>query len=74
MSDMYAIFASIGKHMPMNKKEKIGEANSDLVTSSLHYRATVLLITVFCLLVTCTEWIAGIYLFLTTLTLENYIL
>ena len=54
----------------MKKKEKIGEANSELLTSSLHYRATVLLITVFCLLVTCTEWIAGIDFFFANLPMK----
>ena len=56
---MYAIFASIGEHIPFKKKEKIGEANSEGAINMLHYRATVLVILTFSLLVTSTEWIAG---------------
>ena len=61
MSGLISLFASLGQHMPMNKKEKRNEANEEPFTSTLHYRATVLLITVFCILVTCTEWIGGRY-------------
>ena len=54
-------FASIGDHMPLTKKEKLGEANEEPFTSMLHYRGTVLLIAAFCILVTSTEWIGGMY-------------
>lgn len=56
---VYAIFASIGEHMPFKKKEKLGEANSEGAINLLHYRATVMLVMAFCLLVTSTELIAG---------------
>ena len=56
---MYAVFASIGEHIPFKKKEKIGEANSEGPVCLLHYRATVMIILAFSLLVTSTEWIAG---------------
>jgi len=56
---MYALFASIGEHIPFKKKEKIGEANSEGPVCLLHYRATVMIILAFSLLVTSTEWIAG---------------
>ena len=59
MTSMIAIFASIGEHMPYKKKEKRGEANPEGSVLTLHYRATVLLIMTFCLMVTSTEWIAG---------------
>jgi hypothetical protein len=61
MSDLLTIFASIGDHLPMRKKEKLGEANEEPFSSILHYRGTVLLLTVFCILVTSTEWIGGMY-------------
>ena len=56
---VYALFASIGEHIPFKKKEKIGEANSEGAVNLLHYRATVLIIIAFSLLVTSTELIAG---------------
>lgn len=60
MSEVYAIFATIGEHIPFKKKEKIGEANSEGSINLLHYRATVLVIISFCLLVTSVDLIAGI--------------
>ena len=59
MSEVYAIFATIGEHIPFKKKEKIGEANSEGSINLLHYRATVLVIICFCLLVTSVDLIAG---------------
>ena len=59
MSEVYAIFATIGEHIPFKKKEKIGEANSEGSINLLHYRATVLIIISFCLLVTSVDLIAG---------------
>jgi len=56
---VYALFGSIGEHIPFKKKEKIGEANSEGAISLLHYRASVLVILTFSLLVTSTELIAG---------------
>ena len=56
---VYAMFSSIGEHIPFKKKEKIGEANPEGAVCPLHYRGSVLLILTFCLLVTSTEWIAG---------------
>lgn len=61
MSEVYAIFATIGEHIPFKKKEKIGEANSEGSINLLHYRATVLVIICFCLLVTSVDLIAGKY-------------
>ena len=59
MSEVYTIFATIGEHIPFKKKEKIGEANSEGSINLLHYRATVLVILCFCLLVTSVDLIAG---------------
>ena len=60
MSGIVGVFASIGEHIPFKKKEKLGEVNSEGVICSFHYRGSVLLILSCALLVTTTEWIAGI--------------
>ena len=49
--------------MPFKKKEKLGEANSEGPINLLHYRATVMLLMAFCLLVTSTELIAGMLIY-----------
>ena len=59
MSGIVGVFASIGEHIPILKKEKFGEPEPEGVISRLHYRLTVMLIIAFCLLVTTTEWVAG---------------
>jgi len=59
MSGIVGVFASIGEHLPMMKKEKFGEPNPEGAIARMHYRGTVMLIATFCLLVTTTEWVSG---------------
>jgi hypothetical protein len=59
MAGIVGIFASIGEHIPILKKEKFGEPNPEGKICSFHFRGTVLLILGFCILVTSTEWISG---------------
>ena len=61
MSGIVGIFASIGEHIPFTKSEKRGRADSEGSVCSFHYRGTVLLLIAFSILVTTTEWIAGIH-------------
>lgn len=53
------LFASIGEHIPILKKEKLGEPDPEGHIKAAHYRGTTLLILGCCLLVTCTEWVSG---------------
>ena len=53
------LFASIGEHIPILKKEKLGEPDPEGHIKAAHYRGTTLLILACCLLVTCTEWVSG---------------
>jgi len=60
MAGIVGIYASIGEHVPwITKREKYTEAQSESWVNRCHYRATTLLILVFTLAVTSTEWIAG---------------
>ncbi len=59
MAGVVGVFAAIGEHIPMLKKEKFGEPHPEGEISRFHYRGTVMLIGCFCLLVTTTEWISG---------------
>ena len=59
MSGIVGIFASIGEHIPILKKEKFGEPHPEGEISRFHYRGTSMLILACCLLVTSTEWISG---------------
>ena len=59
MSGIVGVFATIGEHIPILKKEKFGEPKPEGEISRFHYRGTVMIIMAFCLLVTTTEWVAG---------------
>jgi len=59
MSGVVGIFASIGDHIPILKKEKFGQPDPEGLIASFHYRGTTLMIFGFMLLVTSTEWISG---------------
>lgn len=59
MAGVVGLFASIGEHIPILKKEKFGLPDPEGIINSFHYRGTSLLILAFCLMVTCTEWISG---------------
>ena len=64
MSGIVGIFASIGEHIPFTKSEKRYRADTEGSVCSFHYRGTVLLLLAFSILVTTTEWIAGIHNYL----------
>ena len=59
MAGVVGLFASIGEHIPILKKEKFGQPDPEGYINALHYRGTTILIMTFCLMVTCTEWISG---------------
>ena len=59
MSGIVGLFASIGDHIPILKKEKFGQPDPEGIIASFHYRGTSLLIFGFTLMVTCTEWVSG---------------
>ena len=60
MAGIVGIYASIGEHVPwITKREKYHEPVSESWVNRCHYRATSLLILVFVIAVTSTEWIAG---------------
>lgn len=59
MSGIVGVFASIGEHIPILKREKYTEPNPEGLVSSFHYRGTMMIIISCCLLVTSTEWVAG---------------
>lgn len=59
MAGIVGIFASIGEHIPILKKEKFGVPDPEGQISAFHYRGTCLLLLCFCIMVTCTEWISG---------------
>jgi len=59
MSGIVGLFASIGDHIPILKKEKFGQPDPEGIIASFHYRGTALLIFGFTLMVTCTEWVSG---------------
>ena len=59
MAGIVGIFAAIGEHIPILKKEKFGVPDPEGKVAAFHYRGTCLLIIAFVLLVTCTEWISG---------------
>jgi len=54
-----ALFASIGEHLPILKKEKYSAPDPEGKINALHYRATVMLILAMTLLVTSTDWISN---------------
>ena len=51
MSGVVGIFASIGDHIPILKKEKFGQPDPEGIIASFHYRGTSLLIFGFMLMV-----------------------
>jgi len=59
MSGVVGIFASIGDHIPILKKEKFGQPDPEGFIASFHYRGTTLMIFGFMLLVTSGEYISG---------------
>lgn len=59
MAGIVGIFAAIGDHIPILKKEKFCEPQPEGQIARFHYRGTTLIILAFCLLVTCTEWVSG---------------
>ena len=66
MAGIVGIFASIGEHIPILKKEKFGEPQPEGYISGFHYRGTVMIIIAFSILVTCPEWISGQFNFITS--------
>lgn len=59
MASMIGLFSSIGEHVPIFRRDKILEADTEGIINRCHFRGTSLLILVMCLMVTCTEWISG---------------
>ena len=59
MAGIVGIFASIGEHIPILKREKFTEPQPEGIISHFHFRGTVILITVFVLMTTTPEWISG---------------
>ena len=51
MSGVVGIFASIGDHIPILKKEKFGQPDPEGIIASFHYRGTCLLIFAFMIMV-----------------------
>ncbi len=61
MAGVVGLFATIGEHIPILKKEKFGEPCPEGEISRYHYRGTVMIIITFTILVTTTEWVSGAY-------------
>jgi len=59
MSTVLGLFTSIGEHIPIFRKEKLEEPNTEGYVSRAHYRFTSVLIITMMLMVTCPEWISG---------------
>ncbi|XP_040571919.2 LOW QUALITY PROTEIN: innexin inx2-like [Lepeophtheirus salmonis] len=59
MAGIVGVFATLGEHVPIFRRNKITEPSPEGEINRLHYRATCIIVLVMCLMVTCTEWIAG---------------
>jgi len=59
MAGIVGLYATIGEHLPIFKMEKRFEPKPEGNIHRLHYRGTCLLILVFEIMVSCTEWISG---------------
>jgi len=59
MTTVLGLFSNIGEHIPIFKREKLLEPNTEGYISRAHYRGTTILIITMMVMVTCPEWISG---------------
>ena len=60
MAGIVGLYASIGEHIPwITNREKYLEAVSESWVNRCHYRYTSLLVLIFVIAVTATEWVAS---------------
>ena len=60
MAGIVGMYASIGEHIPfITNKEKYHEPATESWVNRCHYRLTALLIIIFVMAVTATEWVAS---------------